>query len=261
MISSAQNDRVKLAHALQNQAKARRKEGKIALEGVRLIRDACKQGLQPDFILYTPGKADADLMTFLEERGAKTFAVADDILRHVSDTEQPQGVVGVFPMPTPELPAQPARVLIVDNLRDPGNLGTMLRTAAAAGVQAVLLSPGSVDPYNPKALRGGMGAQFRVIVVEASWEQIGAYCAGLNIYLADMVAETAYDKVDWTSPWALIISSEAHGASAEAEQIASARIFIPMAADTESLNAAVAAGVLLFEAERQRQSNLRLGAG
>jgi TrmH family RNA methyltransferase len=75
-----------------------------------------------------------------------------------------------------------------------------------------------------------------------------------------MTAETAYDAADWTSPWALIIGSEAHGASAEAEQLASERIFIPMAAQTESLNAAVAAGVLLFEAERQRQANLRLGA-
>jgi TrmH family RNA methyltransferase len=117
-------------------------------------------------------------------------------------------------------------------------------------VDAVLLSPKTVDPYNPKALRGGMGAHFRVPLAERDWEAIRAYCAGLRVYLADMTGDVAYDRADWARPWVLIISSEAHGDSAEAAALAHQRVYIPMSGDTESLNAAVAAGVILFEARR-----------
>jgi TrmH family RNA methyltransferase len=145
-------------------------------------------------------------------------------------------------------------VLILDGLRDPGNLGTILRTAAAAGIDAVLLAPGSVDPYNDKALRAGMGAHFRIPVVSQKWDEIAATCAGLSVYLADMHGDVAYDAADWSNGWALIIGGEAHGASEAAAALATAgagRVYIPMAAATESLNAASAAAVILFEAARQ----------
>jgi len=252
MLTSLQNEKVKLAHALQTQAKARRKEGKIVLEGARLIRDAYERGLLPDYILYTP---NASIETVIAElSGVNLIVVSDDVMRHVSDTPQPQGIVGVFPMPTPALPQPPECVLILDAIRDPGNMGTMLRTAAGAGVQAVLLSPDCVDPYNPKTLRGGMGAHFRVPVVERRWEDISSYCQGLTMYLADSQGDVRYDEADWSSAWALIIGSEAHGASEDAQRLADARVFIPLAAETESLNAAVAAGVILFEAMRQTQT-------
>jgi len=247
MISSLQNEKVKLARALQDRARTRRKEGKIVLEGTRLVRDACEQGLQPDFILYTPKSNVA----FLAKYGIEPIPVSDEVMRHVSDTQQPQGIIGVFPMPAPALPSDAQRVLILDSIRDPGNLGTILRTAAAAGVQAVLLSPTDVDPYNSKALRGGMGAHFRVPIMEMNWAGIAAYCAHQTIYLADSEGDLRYDAVDWTSAWAVIIGGEAHGAGHEALALAQQRIYIPMAAATESLNAAVAAGVILFEAQRQ----------
>jgi|FLYN01.1.fsa_nt_gi TrmH family RNA methyltransferase len=249
MLTSLQNEKVKLAHLLQTQAKARRREGKIVLEGVRLIRDAIEQGLQPHFVLYTPNPTVEALVAELEQQ--RLIAVSDDVMRHVSDTQQPQGIAGVFPVPQPALPKQPERVLILDAIRDPGNMGAMLRTAAGAGVQAVLLSPDSVDPYNPKTLRGGMGAHFRVPVVERSWDDIAAYCQGLTVYLADSKGDVRHDQADWSSAWALIIGSEAHGASDMAQRLAHARVFIPLATETESLNAAVAAGVILFEAMRQ----------
>ncbi|MBZ0288453.1 MAG: RNA methyltransferase, partial [Anaerolineae bacterium] len=178
--------------------------------------------------------------------------VADAIMREMSDTQQPQGILGVFPMPAPDVPPDATRIVILDSIRDPGNLGTILRTSAAAGVQAVLLSPTCVDPYNPKALRGGMGAHFRVAVIESDWEQIRAACYNKKIYVADSDGETAYDRVDWSSPWALIIGGEADGAGREALALAQQRVYIPMAAATESLNAAIATGVILFEAARQR---------
>lgn len=246
MISSTQNEKVKLAAALQARAKTRRKEGKIVLEGSRLVHDALEQGLRPDFVLVS-----GENTAFLREYRVEGMPVSDEVMRHISDTEQPQGVLAVFPMPKPHLPEKPERVLILDAIRDPGNLGTMLRTAAAAGVQAVLLSPTCADPYNPKALRGGMGAHFRVAAAEMTWDAIGEYCYNMAIYLAAGDGEQRYDEADWRRAWALVIGSEAHGAGEEARALATGHIFIPMAAATESLNAAVAAGVILFEAARQ----------
>jgi TrmH family RNA methyltransferase len=250
-ITSVQNDRVKLAYGLLSGSKSRRKAGKIALEGVRLIQDAVGAGYLPDFLLYDPQALDASVFDVPSEL---IFDASAEVIRHISGTEQPQGIVGVFPMPAPTLPATPQRVLILDAISDPGNLGSILRTAAAAGVEAVLLAPGCVDPYNDKALRGGMGAHFRVPVLPQSWEKIAAGCAGLNIFLAEMEGELAYDAADWTQGWALIIGSEAHGATESARQFAEHHVFIPMAAATESLNAASATAVILFEAARQRRA-------
>ncbi len=125
--------------------------------------------------------------------------------------------------------------------------------AAAAGVDLAILAPGCADPYNPKALRAGMGAHFRLPVVEATWAEIAGYCAPLTLYAADAEGEANYDAVDWLKPWGVIVGSEAHGLSADATQLAATRVAIPMAAATESLNAMVAASIILFEAARQHR--------
>jgi len=247
VITSPQNEKVKLVRALQDHAKTRRKEGKIVLDGARLVRDALQQGNRPDFVLYTA----ASEVAFLAGYGVEPIPVSDAVMRAASDTQQPQGILGVFPLPTVKLPDDARRTLILDSIRDPGNLGTILRTAAAAGVEAVLLSPTCVDAYNPKALRGGMGAHFRVPLAEVDWEQIAHYCYNKKIYLADSEGDAPYDAADWRAAWALIIGGEADGAGDEALTLTQQRVYIPMAAATESLNAAVAAGVILFEAARQ----------
>jgi TrmH family RNA methyltransferase len=248
VITSLHNDRVKLAHGLLTGSKSRRKAGKIALEGVRLIHDAVEAGYIPDFILYDPAVVDPAALSLPVEL---LLDASPEIIRHISGTETPQGVVGVFPLPTPSLPPAPGRILVLDAISDPGNLGTILRTAAAAGVDVVLLAPGCVDPYNDKALRGGMGAHFRIPVINQSWEKIATTCDGAAVYLAEMQGDQAYDAADWSGRWALIIGSEAHGASEAAEALAQTRIYIPMAAATESINAASAAAAILFEAARQ----------
>jgi TrmH family RNA methyltransferase len=250
IITSTQNDKVKLANALQTRTRARKKEGKIVLEGVRLIRDAWHNGAQPAFILHTPG-TDDEFADKLARTGIDVHPVDDTVMRYVTDTQTPQGIVGVFPRPQPAYPPGAGRVLVLDALTDPGNVGTMLRTAAAAGVDVVVLAPGCVDVYNPKVLRGGMGAHFRLPVVEMSWSEIADVVSVDNAYLADADAATRYDRADWRGTWALVIGSEAHGASDAARQFARTPIFIPMAHDTESLNAAMAAAVILFEAARQ----------
>lgn len=248
MITSKQNARIKQVCALQTQARTRRKSGLIVLEGLRLVRDAVRAGYTPEYLLYTPQQVEIE--SFVDEQPGTALAVDEVVMRHMSDTRQPQGLIGVFPLPSPTLPENPKRVLILDGIGDPGNLGTMLRTAAAAGVQAVLLSPDCVDAFNPKALRAGMGAHFRVVLADRGWPEIRAYCGGLRGYLADSGGGLRYDEVDWSQPWALIIGSEAHGAGREAQQMAVNRVYIPMAAGTESINAAAAAAVLLFEAAK-----------
>jgi RNA methyltransferase, TrmH family len=252
LITSLKNERVKLAHGLQQRARTRRKERKIALEGTRLLRDAIERRHRPSYVLYDPARADYDLIAELQTQNFELLPVSAEVMAHVSDTENPQGIIGVFPLPVPPMPKKPRRVLILDSVRDPGNVGGILRTAAAAGVEVVVLSPDCADPYNPKSLRSGMGAHFRVPVVEADWDQIAGYCDPLGVYLAAADGTLDYAAVDWSQPWAMVIGSEAHGVGEQAASLDGAqRVRIPMGSATESLNAGVAAGVLLFEAARQ----------
>jgi TrmH family RNA methyltransferase len=255
IITSTQNPRVKLVNGLQTRPRTRRKERKIVLEGTRLLRDAVERGHRPEFIFYESQTVDHYLLAELQERGFDLYPVNIEVMQFMSDTQQPQGIIGVFPLPLPRLPDHPKRVLVLDNVRDPGNVGGVLRTAAASGVQVAVLSPGCADPYNPKALRSGMGAHFRIPVIEGLWEQIAEYTQRLNVYLAAADGTQTHDTVDWIHPWALVIGSEAHGVSDEASALENAkRISIPMAAQTESLNAMVAAAIILFEAQRQERA-------
>ncbi len=251
LITSIQNERVKLVRTLQEKARARRKHMRIAVEGTRLVRDAWGRGSRPDFVLYDPDAADTALVNKMTKARVNMIAVSAEVMAHACDTEQPQGIVGVFPLPVPPMPRKPRRVLICDTINDPGNMGGLLRSAAAAGVDVAILSPDCADPYNPKALRAGMGAHFRLPVVEATWTEIGTFCEELSVYAADADGTQDYDHVDWTQRCALIVGSEAHGLSAAAQALAKTQIRIPMAAQTESLNAMVAASIILFEAARQ----------
>ena len=142
--------------------------------------------------------------------------------------------------------------MVLDGLRDPGNMGALIRTAAGAGVDAILVGPGSADPYSPKVLRSGMGGHFRIPVVRLAWDEILSQVEGLAPFLADSAGGPAYTQVDFTQPCALIIGSEAHGPGQQARRVAATRVHIPMPGNMESLNAAVAGGILLFEIARQK---------
>lgn len=250
-ITSLQNQYVKLATQLQSRARARRQEGKIVLEGTRLIGDALEQEIVPEFVFYEPSSVDYELLAKLQNTRTKLYEVPNNIIEYVSDTKSPQGIAGVFRLPKPELPANPKRVLILDAIQEPGNMGTILRTAGASDVQVVILAPNCVDPYNPKVIRSGMGAHFRLPIIEADWANIRGYCEHIEHYLATGSGELSYTDVDWTEAWALVIGNEAHGAGDKAQNFSGKGVSIPMA-NAESLNAAIATGVLLFEAQRQR---------
>jgi len=257
MITSLQNDRVKLVRALQSSGRSRRKENRVVLEGVRLVGDAFAAGTIPDFLFYTQDiTAESQrLLAMLQERHIPYLEVSAEVMTHMADTQTPQGILAVVALPELEIPKSINIALILDGVADPGNLGTILRTAAAASVDGVFLAPGCVDPFNPKVLRSGMGAHFRLPIVRLNWNDISQRLGKLPIYLADADGDKRYHEVDWTQPSALIIGGEARGAEMEARQRANAIISIPMGNAAESLNAAVATGVILFEMRRQRESS------
>ncbi len=256
MITSSSNDSVKYVRKLQNQKGVRHDDRRFVLEGVRLVEEVVRAGLVPTLVFYTEalageGRGKALLVT-LRGLGAPCTMVSESVMDDCSDTVTPQGILAVLPFPD-LAPPQPATfVLIVDHLRDPGNLGTLLRTALAAGVEQVLLAPGTVDVSNPKVVRSAMGAHLWLPIMDADWDTIAETVADCDIWLAAAGGARRYTDVDWTRPAALIVGSEAHGAGDRAHSLAHGRVSIPIQSTVESLNAAVAAAVILFEAVRQR---------
>ncbi|NDJ79130.1 MAG: RNA methyltransferase [Chloroflexi bacterium] len=250
-ITSPHNPRVKLVRQLQRQAKTRRQQQRLVLEGVRLITDALDSGAVPDFLCFSGDASPVqETVTRASGDGILCLPVTEDLLRDMADTETPQGVLGVFPWPDLAYPDPPARVIVADGWRDPGNLGTMLRTAAAAGVDLVVLAPGTVDVFNPKCIRAGMGAQFRVPVRAWSWDKLQTHLADHHIFLAAAQGDQPYDTVDWPALCTIIVGSEAHGPSAHATALAYSTLYIPMQPGAESLNAAVAASLLIYASRR-----------
>jgi TrmH family RNA methyltransferase len=257
MITSVNNDRVKLVRALQSRRRERARENAFVIEGYRLAQEAIRAGASIREVYYVEAFADnadgAALIASFSKLGAVATEVSPQVMAAMSDTETPQGILAVLPVVVREAPEHLSSLLVIDGLNTPGNLGAVLRTAAAAGVEAVALAPGTVDPTNPKVVRGAMGAHFRLPIVQWNWETIIQAAEGMHVLLADVDGEAAYDDVDWRQTIALILGGEAHGASEEAARLAHARVTIPMQRGIESLNAAVAAGVLLFEMARQRK--------
>lgn len=256
MITSLANEKVKYARSLKRR-RVRYREGRFCVEGVRLVEDAWRAGIVPAFVFYEPALrttpfGDA-VLSELEAAGVPCYAAANHVLQAISDTVTPQGIVAVVPFPDMAAPSRSDLFLILDEVRDPGNLGAVLRVAAGAGVGRVWLTPGTGDPFNPKAVRAAMGAHFRVPLAWGSWEQIRSVVAGSQVWLADVHGERGYDEVDWCQPSALIVGGEARGASEQALRLATGSVRIPLAGGVESLNLAVAAGVILFEAIRQRR--------
>lgn len=253
MITSTHNPKLKLIRALQGRAKERRDAGAFVAEGIRLVEEAYSTNWPFRFVLYDEelNKRGSSLVENLKSRGVDCEEVSSGLMKSLSETETPQGLLAV--LNDSQLPISNSLnfVLIPDQIRDPGNLGTLLRTAIAAGVQAVFLPPETTDAFAPKVVRSGMGAHFRLPIHSMSWEVIEQHTNGLQIYLADMNGQSCW-KTDLRQPTALIIGSEADGASESARKLSTVKISIPMSGDTESLNAGVAGSVLMFEVVRQR---------
>jgi TrmH family RNA methyltransferase len=258
MITSRSNDRVKYVRKLQDQKSIRHHDRRFVLEGVRLVEEVMHAGVVPTFVFYTEALANdargKALLATLQALDAPCYTVGESVMEDCSDTVTPQGILAVLPFPDLEAPKPLSLALVVDGVRDPGNLGTLLRTALAAGVQEVMLAPSTVDFSNPKVVRSAMGAHLRLPIRDGDWNTIAEAVSGCDAWLAGASGGVNYTEVDWTPPVALIVGSEACGAGDRARALARGRVSIPMNAPVESLNAAIAGAVILFEVVRQRWS-------
>ncbi|NPA26485.1 MAG: RNA methyltransferase [Chloroflexi bacterium] len=255
MLTSRHNPRIQAVRRLLRRAAERRKTGLTVLEGVRLAEEAHRAGVVPQSVFYTRAlrARGQKLVEAWRAAGVPTWEVAPELLTWLSETETPQGLLVLIPRASPRRePHRPDFVLVLDAIQDPGNMGTLLRTAWAAGVQAVWVAPGSVDPWAPKVLRAGMGAHFAVPIREADWATIRQATRGLARFLAAAHEGRPYFELPGQRPLALAVSNEAHGASAAARAWATDAVHIPMPGGAESLNVAVASGILMFEVVRQR---------
>jgi RNA methyltransferase, TrmH family len=258
MITSLQNSKIKLVRALLGRAKERREAEAFVIEGVRLVEEAANSHWEFRLALYDEslserGKAQVQRLT---SRGIDVEMVSESLMKSLSETETPQGILAVLTDSRLPIPDSPNFLLIPDQIRDPGNLGTLLRTAAATGAQAVLIPPETTDAFAPKVVRAGMGAHFRLPIHSMTWGEITqmSKSANLQIFLADMDGKSCWE-MDLRQPLALIVGGEAEGAGEEARKLANQPISIPMMGKMESLNAGVAGSVLMFEVVRQRSVN------
>ncbi|MGX4587402.1 TrmH family RNA methyltransferase [Paenibacillus chitinolyticus] len=258
-ITSVQNNRVKEWAGLLDR-KGRQKAGAFLIEGIHLVEEAVRAGAPVRTLVYEADKGlPGTLADHAEAAGIETVSVTRPIMERCTDTETPQGMFAVV-----DKPAEPAEtlladtgsdlVVVVDGVQDPGNLGTIIRSADAVGASAVVLGRGTVDLYNPKAIRSTMGSLFHLPIVEADLQELlpAAREAGRQIVVTSLQADSSCYALDMTRPTWLVVGNEGRGVSDAAGELATHRVIIPMQGQAESLNVAMATTVLLFEASRQR---------
>lgn len=252
MITSRDNQKLKFARSVRDG----REPAYIFLEGGRLAKEGLRSGLEIVDTLISESFEKS-------EQHADAIVVADKIFGSITDTKNSQGIVVIAKRPDTSIerienPGSNASsipvVLFLKEINNPSNLGAIMRTAEAAGVQGIIVSNGSADPFSPKALRAGMGSNLRLPVCEdfglaeaLEW----ARGRGIMTTAADINGERAYTAIDWNEPRLLVFGSEAHGLSAGDREKIEDIVNIPMMAQVESLNLAVASGIILFEARRQ----------
>lgn len=266
MINSTSNKQVKRATALASKAKARREEGLFVAEGLRMCRE-----LSPDQVekLYATEEfaERPENRRWLEQFSWEP--VGESVMKAMSDTQSPQGVLALVRQMKYQmsdlLPGkgktdrQPC-LMILETLQDPGNLGTILRAGEGAGITGVLMNRETADIYSPKVIRSTMGSILRVpFVYTDDLHQAMAWLKerGVRLFAAHLQGRNAYDQEDYTGPCGFLIGNEASGLTDETAALADCLVRIPMEGKVESLNAAVAASVLMFEAARQRRNGRR----
>ncbi len=255
-IDSAKSSQVKQVAALQKKARYRREQGAFVVEGIKMVREAPRERI---LSVYASD-------SFLEQGGEETLrgisftVVSDQAFKAMADTQTPQGVLAV--VKAMEWKKEDfsgkgrALLLFLENIQDPGNLGTMFRAGEGAGVTGILMSRDGVDAYNPKVVRSTMGSIYRMpFAVCNDLSDVLGKChkVGIASYAAHLGGEKNYEEADYGKPSAFLIGNEAAGLSEKLSSAANYLIKIPMKGQVESLNAAVAASVLMYEAARQRR--------
>jgi TrmH family RNA methyltransferase len=253
-ISSTTNPKVKWIRKLQSQRSARQEEGHFVIEGARLLQEAQNAKAQVQLVLHPelPDQETQELIDSFTAVGVEVLPASREVLELCSDTETPQGLVAVVKMRQMPVHSRIEPLLIVDRLRDPGNLGTLMRSALATRMALMLLMPGTVDPLNPKVVRGALGAHFNLPFKAIELNDLGAYLQGKTLWIAEANLGSRYDYVDWTQPSAVLVGGEAYGPSRDVLKFDHSHVHIPIDPAVESLNAAVAGSILMFEIARQR---------
>jgi RNA methyltransferase, TrmH family len=229
------------------------------VEGVVALEEALSAGAEVTDVFVSPGAAP-EVESPAAKRGARVFRVNAAVLASLADTATPQGVVARARIPSPaisDLDLTDALVLVLADVRDPGNCGALMRSALAAGASGVIAARGSVDPLHPKTVRASAGAIFRVPVVRELTLEDGIRQLreeGLSIIGADHGAPEAFETTDLTIPLALVVGNEAWGLPPASASLLDSKIGIPMPGPAESLNAGIAGSILLFEAVRRRRA-------
>lgn len=256
MITSTSNLQVKNLQQLARKAKARNEQDVFLAEGMKMFLEAPRDRIRKIYIsksLYEEeGQAFCD--------GLDTEILEDRVFEAASDTKTPQGVLCVLKQYHYELKdlmrSENPHLVILENLQDPGNLGTIMRTAEGAGADGIILSRNSVDMYNPKAIRSTMGSVYRMPFLYVDRiEDILPHLKekGVCTFAAHLEGKKYYDKEDYCGGTAFFVGNEGSGLSDELSRRADVRIRIPMHGKLESLNAAVAASILMYEVSRQRR--------
>lgn len=257
MITSTSNAQVKRLLQLQKKSKVRNEEQVFLVEGLRMFEEVPREKVEKIYIsetLYNKKKQQLNL------EGLSVEILSDTVFQYVSDTKTPQGILCVVKQKKYDrakiMEIEHPHFMVLDNLQDPGNLGTIVRTAEGAGVDAVFLSKESVDIYNPKTIRSTMGSIYRmpVIYVDDLLHLLSDFKKrGIKSYAAHLEGKNTYDKEDYQTGTAILIGNEGNGLRDEVAACADIWVRIPMQGQVESLNAAIAASILMFEVYRQRR--------
>lgn len=260
MITSSSNPRVRQVAQWQTKAKERRQAGIFVVEGFKMFGEAPEEAVAEVYIseeaLERAGR-QPELMGKLDRTGYET--VTEEVFAKMSDTQTPQGILCVVKRPghglEQLLEAPRPLLMVLENLQDPGNLGTIVRTGEGAGVTGIIIGSGTADIYAPKTVRATMGSIYRVPVVcaEDLVEAVGRLRrGGVHTYAAHLQGKNYYDGFSFREATAFLIGNEGAGLSPQLAEAAEGRVRIPMEGQLESLNAAVAASLLMYEAHRQR---------
>lgn len=260
MITSASNEKVKKLAALSQKPKLRHSEGVFIAEGIKMFLEAPIAQIKEIYASES----------FLEKNaveklnGMRYETVSDDVFKRLSDTQAPQGILCLMKMPKYELDnmlcadKKSPLIMMVEDMQDPGNLGTIMRTGEGAGIDGLIMTKNTVDIFNPKAVRATMGSIYRVPFIITD-DILSMICElkkrSVKVYAAHLDGSADYDECDYTGASAFIIGNEAGGLRRETADIADCRIRIPMKGQVESLNAAASSAVLAYEAVRQRRKN------
>lgn len=261
MISSTSNAQVKQVAALTKKAKYRKETGLFVVEGSRMFAELPKDRIHAVYATekFLADKSHKAMMTGIK----KVEVVSDDVLKAMSDTQTPQGILALVKQYEYQvedilhMPGQ-AHLMLLETIQDPGNLGTILRAGEGAGVTGVIMNSTTADIYNPKVIRSTMGSIYRVPFVyvddlRATLKLLKKQ--NIHLYAAHLAGKNNYDEEDYKGATGFLIGNEANGLEDETAGLADTLIRIPMLGKVESLNAAVASSILMFEAARQRRGS------